>query len=327
MVTSRTPFRISLFGGGTDYPAWWRRHGGSVLGMAIDKYCYIQLTSLPSAADGYRIAYAREEHVWSIGAIRHPAVRAVYAEEAVGPGLDMVHRSDLPARSGLGSSSSFVVGLVHALRARSGQHPGQDWLAREAIRIEQDVIRENVGCQDQIWAAHGGLNHIRFLPSGAIEVTPLSLGASRRAELCASILLVSTGLSRIASDIAGRQIENIARRTAQLHEMAGLVDEAAGWLADERRPAHCLGELLHHSWMLKRQLAAGISNPTIDAIYEEALAAGASGGKLLGAGNGGFLAFFINPGRRQDLARRLSRLKCVDIGIDDTGSTILPADC
>ncbi len=326
MVTSRTPFRISLFGGGTDYPAWWRTHGGAVLGMAINKYCYIRLASLPAAADGYRIAYSREEHVRSIDAIQHPAVRAVYAEEAVGAGLDMVHMSDLPARSGLGSSSAFVVGLLNALRARTGQRPDQHWLAREAIRIEQDVIRENVGCQDQAWAAHGGLNHIRFQPSGAIEVTKLSLAPARREELCASILMVSTGLSRIASDIAGRQIENIAQRTAQLHEISRLVDEAAAWLADERRPVHCLGELLHHSWMLKRQLATGISNPVIDAIYDEAMAAGASGGKLLGAGNGGFMAFFIEPGRRQDLVRRLSRLKCVDIGIDDTGSIILPED-
>lgn len=322
-TVSRTPFRISLFGGGTDYMPWVRRHGGAVLGLAIDKYCYIRLAPLPDPETGYRIRYARQERVDAIAGIQHPAVRAVYADQAVPPGLDMVHQSDLPARSGLGSSSAFVVGLLHALRASAGERPDRQWLAREAIRIEQDVICENVGCQDQVWAAYGGLNHIRFDPSGDFVVAPMPLGPSRRAELCASILMVSTGLSRIASEIAGQQIENIGQREAQLHGIAALVDEAAAWLADEHLPVHRLGELLHHSWMLKRQLANEISNSVIDDIYAEAMAAGATGGKLLGAGKGGFMVFLIEPGQRATLAQRLSRLRTVSVGIDDTGSTIL----
>lgn len=323
MVVSRTPFRISLFGGGTDYPPWIRRNGGAVLGLAIDKYCYIRLAPLPDAETGYRISYARQERIATIAEIQHPAVRAVYADQAVGPGLDMVHEADLPARSGLGSSSAFVVGLLHALRARAGERPDPHWLAREAIRIEQQVIGENVGCQDQVWAAYGGLNHIRFDPTGEFAVTPVALTPARRAELCDSILMVSTGLSRIASEIAGRQIENIDKREAQLHGIAALVDDAAAVLADERSPVHRLGELLHHSWMLKRQLAQGVSNSVIDDIYAEAMAGGATGGKLMGAGNGGFMVFLVDPGKRAALARRLSRLRTVAIGIDDTGSTIL----
>ncbi len=324
MVVSRTPFRISLFGGGTDYPLWSQRYGGAVLGMAIDKYCYIRLAMVQNAETGYRVTYSRQEQADTIAAIQHPAVRAVYGEEGVRPGLDMVHESDLPARSGLGSSSSFVVGLLHALRALSGERPDRRWLAQEAIRIEREVIGENVGSQDQIWAAYGGLNHIRFHPSGDFDVTPLSLSAARREELCASLLMVSTGLFRIASEIAGQQIENIDRREAQLHGIAALVDEAAAWLSDEYMPVHHLGELLHHSWMLKRQLAQEVSNSVIDEIYAEAIAGGASGGKLLGAGKGGFMVFFIDPARRQALANRLSRLRSVAVGIDSAGSVILP---
>lgn len=323
MTVSRTPFRISLFGGGTDYMPWVRRHGGAVLGLAIDKYCYIRLAPLPDTETGYRISYARQERVDAVAAIQHPAVRAVYADQAVPPGLDMVHEADLPARSGLGSSSSFVVGLLHVLRASKGEHPDRHWLAREAIRIEQEVIGENVGCQDQVWAAYGGLNHIRFHPTGDFTVAPVALAPSRREELCASILMVSTGLSRIASEIAGQQIQNIDQREAQLHGIAALVDEAAAWLTDEHLPVHRLGELLHHSWMLKRQLATEISNSIIDEIYAEAMAAGATGGKLLGAGKGGFMVFFINPAQRQALAQRLSRLRTVAVGIDDMGSTLL----
>lgn len=323
VTVSRTPFRISLFGGGTDYLPWVRRFGGAVLGLAIDKYCYIRLAPLADGETGYRIHYARHEQVEAIAAIQHPAVRAVYADQSVAPGLMMVHESDLPARSGLGSSSSFVVGLLHALRARAGARPDPQWLAREAIRIEQDVIAENVGCQDQVWAAYGGLNHIRFDPAGTFSVAPVALSSARREALCASILMVSTGLSRIASDIAGQQIQNIDQREAQLHGIAALVGEAAAWLADEHLPVHRLGELLHHSWMLKRQLATEISNPMIDEIYAEAMAAGATGGKLLGAGKGGFMVFLIEPGQRAALASRLSRLRTVTVGIDDTGSTIL----
>ncbi len=324
MVVSRTPFRISLFGGGTDYPRWSRRHGGAVLGMAIDKYCYIRLAPLREPSAGYQISYAQKEQVDAIAAIQHPAVRAVYGEQSVPPGLDMTHESDLPARSGLGSSSSFVVGLLHALRALTGERPDRRWLAQEAIRIEQDVIGENVGSQDQVWAAYGGLNHIRFHPSGDFRVTPLSLSLPRREELCASLLMVSTGLSRIASEVAGQQIENIDRRETQLHGIAALVDEAAAWLADDHLPVYRLGELLHHSWMLKRQLAQEVSNSLIDSLYAEAMAGGATGGKLLGAGKGGFMIFLIDPARRQELANRLSRLRTVVIGIDSAGSVILP---
>ncbi len=324
MITSRTPYRVSLFGGGTDYPAWIARHGGAVLGMAIDKYCHITLTRLAGAEkDIYRVIYAREEQVPRIADIQHPAVRAVYAELGVPPGLELRHEGDLPARSGLGSSSSFTVGLLHALAAMRGQSVTPHDLATEAIRIEQQVIAENVGCQDQVWAAYGGMNHIRFMPDGQFRVTPITLSATRREELLASTLMVFTGQTRIASEVAKDQIENLDRREAELHRMAALIDPAAAMLADEGEPVHRLGELLHESWMLKRGLADRVSNPEIDAIYAEARAAGAVGGKLLGAGNGGFLLFFVPPERRQDLVRRLDGLTSLTFGIAQQGSHIL----
>jgi D-glycero-alpha-D-manno-heptose-7-phosphate kinase len=332
-ITSRTPYRVSLFGGGTDYPAWVARHGGAVLGMAIDKYCHITLRPM---ADGeeeacpYRVIYARDEQVGHIADIQHPAVRAVYGELGVGPGLELRHEGDLPARSGLGSSSSFTVGLLHALKALRGERPCAAQLAAEAIRIEQQVIGENVGCQDQVWAAHGGLNHIRFTPDGRFHVRPLSLSPARREELLASTLMVFTGQTRIASDVAGEQIDNIDRREQELHRIAALVDPAAELLADEREPMHRLGELLHESWMLKRELASRVSNAEIDAIYEQAMAAGATGGKLLGAGNGGFMLFLVPPERRAGLARQLGRLTSLTFAIAPQGSHILvrpPAEC
>lgn len=324
MITSRTPYRVSLFGGGTDYPAWIARHGGAVLGMAIDKYCHITLTRLGGGEeDLYRVIYAREERVCRVADIQHPAVRAVYAERNVPPGLELRHEGDLPARSGLGSSSSFTVGLLNALAAMKGQSTTSHALATEAIRIEQQVIGENVGCQDQVWAAYGGMNHVRFTPDGEFQVTPITLSAQRREALLASTLMVFTGQTRIASEVAKDQIDNLARREAELHRMAALIDPAAALLANEGEPVHRLGELLHESWMLKRGLADRITNPEIDAIYEEARAAGAVGGKLLGAGNGGFLLFFVPPERRAELARRLGRLTSLTFGIAQQGSHIL----
>ncbi|WP_029008332.1 kinase [Azospirillum halopraeferens] len=327
MIISRTPFRISLFGGGTDYPAWIRRHGGAVLGMAIDKYCYISVRHLPSFFEHkHRIVYSKVELVKDIEEIRHPAVRAVFARTGVRTGLEVHHDADLPARSGLGSSSSFTVGLLNALAALEGRRLSKRFLAEEATHIEQRVIVENVGCQDQVWAAYGGFNRIAFLPDGGFEVEPVIVAAERRAELLSSMVMVFTGLSRIASEVAGEQMENLERREAQLHAMRALVDEASHLLADEREPAYRLGALLHESWMLKRQLASRVTNPTIDGIYDEAMAAGASGGKLLGAGSGGFMVFFIKPELRRRLLERLNRLIRVRVGIDQVGSTIVVYD-
>lgn len=324
MIISKTPFRISLFGGGTDYPTWVERHGGAVFGMAIDKYCYISVRPLPPFFEHrHRVVYSKVETAHDIEDIQHPAVRAVMSEMKVGSGLEIHHDADLPARSGLGSSSSFTVGLLNTLFAQRGQRVTKQFLAQEAIRIEHNVIKENVGYQDQTWAAYGGVNKILFAKDGSIDVEPIFLSPERRTELLSSMLLVFTGLSRYASEVVKEQIQNIDKRESQLTAMRQMVDEAVTIISNERQPAYQLGELLHESWQLKRQLASNLSNNVIDDIYEEARSAGASGGKLLGAGAGGFMVFLIKPELRKRLIERLNKLIKVKIGIDQGGSRII----
>jgi D-glycero-alpha-D-manno-heptose-7-phosphate kinase len=324
MIISRTPFRISLFGGGTDYPGWYREHGGAVLGTAIDKYCYISVRQLPPFFEHRtRVVYSQVELVREVSEIRHPAVRAILADMKLEQGLEIHHDADLPARSGLGTSSSFAVGLINALHALQSRMIAKRELGRAAIRIEQEILKENVGCQDQLWAAYGGLNRIDFLPDDTFAVTPLILPPARRAELRDSIMLFFTGFPRFASDIARDQLDNMAWRTSQLHEIRAMVDAAVGILNDPNRPLRELGVLLHESWRLKRELADSVSNPHIDDIYQTGLAAGAIGGKLLGAGGGGFMVFLVDPENRERVRERLKDLICVSVGFDNDGSRIV----
>lgn len=324
MIISRTPFRVSLFGGGTDYPAWFREHGGAVFGGAIDKYCYISVRKLPPFFEHrHRIVYSRVETVGETSHIQHPAVRGIISEMGFAEGLEIHHDGDLPARSGLGSSSSFTVGLLHALHALRGQMVSQDYLAREAIRIEQEILKESVGCQDQIWAALGGINRIDFRTSGDFAVTPVILQPERRAELQSSLMLFFTGFSRFASDFAQSQIENIDKRHRELAAMQEMVDRAIDIVCGNTLPLRELGKLLHESWQLKRRLADTVSNPEIDAIYDAARSAGAIGGKLLGAGGGGFMLFCVEPGARDHVREALRRLIHVNFDFDQQGSKIV----
>lgn len=324
MIISRTPFRISFFGGGTDYPAWYHRHGGAVLGTTINKYCYISLRPLPPFFEHrHRIVYSDIEMVKDIREIQHPAVRAVLGEMGAEVGLEIHHDGDLPARSGLGSSSSFTVGLINAMNALRGRMSSARHLAGEAIRIEQSVIGENVGSQDQVWAAYGGTNLIHFYTDGTFSVTPVIMSSERRREVQSHLMLFFTGISRFASDVAGKKIANLARRESQIHAMRAMVDEAAAILQDDRRPVCDLGSLLHQSWRMKRELADGISTSVIDAIYDAGTAAGATGGKLLGAGGGGFMMFFAPPERQQAIRERLSPLIDVKLEISSPGSKIV----
>ncbi len=324
MIISRTPFRISLFGGGTDYPTWFREHGGSVIGTAIDKYCYISVRHLPPFFEHKsKIVYSRVELVKDASEIEHPAVRGILADMGVTEGLEIHHDADLPARSGLGSSSSFTVGLVNALHALKARMVSKRDLGREAIRIEQDVLKEDVGCQDQIWAAYGGFNRIDFHPDGSFSVAPFILPAARRAELSQSLMLFFTGFSRFASDFAGDQIKNMNSRKNQLRMIRSMVDSAADILLDPKAPLRELGELLHQSWLIKRELAASVSNSQIDEIYEAGRDAGAIGGKLLGAGGGGFMVLLVDPERRSQVRERLKKLVHVNVGFDNDGSKIV----
>lgn len=322
MIISRTPFRVSLFGGGSDYPAWYEKHGGAVLGMAINKYCYISARYLPPFFDHrHRIVYSQIEMVKQIAEIRHPSVRAVMQEMEIERGLEIHHDGDLPARSGLGSSSSFTVGLLNVLNALRGRMVAKQELASEAIRIEQEVIRENVGSQDQIWAAYGGFNRIDFHRGGGFDIKPIICRREVRDALKNSLMLFFTGLSRVASEVAIKQIQNLAARERHVRMMVTMVDEAEHLLANGRVTE--IGALLHESWQLKRELAEGVTTDLVDEIYAEARAAGALGGKLLGAGGGGFVLLFVEPEKQHIVRERLRKLTKVDVGIDSLGSKVV----
>ncbi|HWX85595.1 MAG TPA: GHMP kinase [Xanthobacteraceae bacterium] len=324
MIISRTPFRISLFGGGTDYPTWFREHGGAVIGTAIDKYCYISVRRLPPFFEHKsKIVYSKVELVKDLAEIEHPAVRGILIDMGVTDGLEIHHDADLPARSGLGSSSSFTVGLLNALNALNARMVSKRDLGREAIRIEQEVLKEDVGCQDQIWAAYGGFNRIDFHQDGTFSVMPFILPPARRAELAQSLMMFFTGFSRFATDFAQAQIKNMGNRKNQLRMIRSLVDSAADILLDPKTPLRELGELMHQSWQIKRELASSVSNSQIDDIYEAGRDAGAVGGKLLGAGGGGFMVLLVDPEKRAQVRERLRKLIHVNVGFDTDGSKIV----
>ena len=326
MIISRTPFRVSLFGGGTDYPGWFHEHGGAVLGTAIDKYCYISCRYLPPFfSHRSRIVYAKVENVASNAEIEHPAVRGVLQYLQMDDGLEIHHDGDLPARSGLGSSSSFTVGLLQTLHALKGMMPTKMQLATSAIHVEQEILKEHVGCQDQIIAAFGGLLRIDFSAqagNGTFHVTPVIMHRQRLQELQDHLLLYFTGFSRIASEIAKEQTARTWENRQALSVMQQMVDEAMT-IVTGHGPLTALGELLHESWMLKRNLSAKVSSAAIDEIYEAARRAGAVGGKLLGAGGGGFMLLFAPPAAHPRVRERLKTLLHVPFRFESSGSQII----
>lgn len=323
MIISRTPFRISFFGGGTDYPPWFRQHGGAVLSTSFDKYTYITCRELPPFFDHkYRIAYSKVENVKTIVDIEHPAVRAVLGEMGFDHGLEIHCDADLPARSGLGSSSSFVVGMLNSLSALQGRRVTKDWLAQEAIRIEQEVLQENVGSQDQAAAAYGGFNVIHFRQDGSLKVEPLVVPAQRKHLLNDHLMLFFTGFSRISSEIAKAQVANMDKNTSELHRMRAMVDDAVKILCDGH-DIRTFGELLHSGWMHKRAMSDQVSNSSIDALYDTARKAGAIGGKLLGAGGGGFMLLFVAPERQAAVRDALKYLIYVPFKFETSGSQVV----
>lgn len=292
--------------------------------MAIDKHCYISVRKLPPFfPHRYRIVYSKIEQVVDLSEIQHPAVKAILEEWQPQAGLEINYHGDLPARSGIASSSAFTVGLLNALNCARGNLLDKKTLASEAMRIERDVLQENVGSQDQVWAAHGGFNTITFEPSGEVQVSPVVIPQERRDELMGSWMLFFTGLSRYSTVLAGKQIANLSQRTAQLHEMRRMVDEASGILTAPEADLKDIGRLLHESWQLKRELAEGISTPALDDIYSAARAGGALGGKILGAGGGGFMLFYVEPDKKEAVRRNLSSLVEVDFAVDHSGSSVV----
>ena len=324
MIITRTPYRISFFGGGTDYPGWYRKHGGAVLATTIDKYCYITCRHLPPFFEHkHRIVYSRIESVLHIDEIEHPAVRAVLNWFKVVDGLEIHHDGDLPARSGLGSSSAFTVGLLHAIKGLYGQMASQQSLAKDAIHIEQNIIGENVGSQDQVSAAYGGLNRIDFRCDDSFDLTPIIIPGTRRDELCSHLMLCFTGFSRIADEIAKSQIDNFKNRESELKLMREMVDEAISILVSSNARIDEFGKLLGESWKYKRSLSERVSTPEIDQIYNEAMRCGAIGGKILGAGGGGFMLLFAKPEKHAEIRERLKGLVHVAFNFEDAGSRVV----
>lgn len=323
MVISRTPFRISFFGGGTDYPAWYEGHSGAVLSTTIDKYCYISLRYLPPFFEHrHRIIYSKMETVRRIDQIQHPVVRVLLQEFKVRRGVEVHHDGDLPARSGVGSSSAFTVGMINSLHALKGKIIDKHELAKEAIHLERDLLKEHVGSQDQVAVAFGGLNRIVFYHDHNFRIDPMTLPRQRILKLQEHLMLVFTGFSRFASEIAAEQVRNTAKKKSELKQLRDFVDRAVEILNSESDLA-AFGRLMHESWMLKKRLSSRITNPTIEAMYEKARAAGALGGKVLGAGGGGFMLFFVPPQAQQRLRKALKGFLEVKFAFENEGSRII----
>lgn len=321
MLITRTPFRISFFGGGTDYPVWYREHGGSVIATTIDKYCYISCRSLPPFFEHRtRVVYSKIENCRTIDEIQHPAVREVLRFLRIERGVEIHHDGDLPARSGMGSSSAFTVGLLNALYALQGMMISRTQLATESIYIEQEVLKEAVGSQDQVAAAYGGFNHVIFHQSGEISVRPIILPTARRHELEQCIMLFYTGIKRTAADVASSY--DLTGKRRQLRSLRDMVEEALEIICGSGDICR-IGDLLHEGWVAKRSLSDQVSSPEIDALYEAARSAGALGGKLTGAGGGGFLLLFVPPDRQRGVREALNALIHVPFSFETSGSEVI----
>jgi D-glycero-alpha-D-manno-heptose-7-phosphate kinase len=323
MIISRTPYRISFFGGGTDYPAWYRDHGGAVLACSIDKFAYLTTRYLPPFFENkYRVVWSRIENCMTVDEIVHPAVRHMLKHLKIERGIEVHHQGDLPARSGMGSSSAFTVGLLHGLYALQGQMPGKRRLALESIYIEQQVIKENVGSQDQVSAAYGGLNHIEFLQNGEILVKPITVAKERITELESHLMLFYTGIVRTAAHVAQTYTSDFERRKRQLRILRDMVDEGISILSSGT-DINMFGKLLQEAWEAKRSLSAEVSNHEVDNLCEAARSAGAIGGKLTGAGGGGFLLLFVPPSHQKAVRERFSNLLHVPFKLEFSGSQII----
>ncbi len=323
MIINRTPLRISFFGGGTDYPSWYLKHGGSVLSTSIDKYCYISCRVLPPFFEyKLRVVYSKTELCSDFEEIQHPAVRETLRFLGIEKGLEIHYDGDLPARSGMGSSSSFTVGLLHCLYALRGIMPSKKQLAMESIHIEQNMIKETVGSQDQVSAAYGGLNLINFSTSGEIDVQPVTLSRARLEELDSHLMLFYTGIQRTASDVAKNYVDDIDGKKTVLKKMQKIVQDGLEVL-NSNYPLYQFGELLHEAWMLKKGLGGDVSNGYVDEMYERALKAGAIGGKIAGAGGGGFLLLFVPPSKQRWIREALSDKIHVPFRFESGGSQII----
>jgi D-glycero-alpha-D-manno-heptose-7-phosphate kinase len=324
MIISKTPLRVSFFGGGTDFPEFFQENGGAVLGTAIDKYIYHSVARFPSELFDYsiRLAYRKVECVSCVAEVEHTPFREILKTFGIEKDVEISLSADLPSFSGLGSSSSFTVGLINALNAFHGKFISISDLAHLSIRIEREVLKEAVGCQDQIFAAYGGLNLVEFKSMDNIVVNRISLTKSRLHELNDSLLMFFTGITRHATNLEKQKLENLSKIQDNLKRMYKLVEKAHNLLTGNR-PLSDFGSLLDITWREKRSLVPGVSNPTIDHIYRSAMEAGALGGKLLGAGGGGFLVFFVPQEKQPSVRKALANFYEIGFSINAQGSHII----
>lgn len=322
MIITKTPFRMSFFGGGTDIESFFREYGGAVLSTTFDKYCYVTVRHLPRFFDySTELAYSHIERVTDIDSIKHPAIRETMKM------LDMrdirlTYEADLPARSGLGTSSSFAVGMLNAFYCLKGKYATKKKLADDAIYLERVLCNEAGGWQDQIAVSYGGMNRIDFSGSG-YEVKPIIISPERKKQLNDNLLMFFTGFTRFSSDVQKENAKGRESRLTQLKEMLFLVDDAEKVLTDKHCDLDEFGRLLDHTWKLKRQTGTGISTDSIDELYDKGIKAGAIGGKLLGAGGGGFFVFYVPKERQESVRRKMSSLLYIPFEFETNGSTVI----
>lgn len=326
MIITQTPFRMSFFGGGTDMESFFIKHGGAVLSTTFDKYCYVNVRHLPRFFDySTELSYSRTERVTSIEDIEHPAIRNAMKM------LDMheirlTYEADLPARSGLGTSSSFAVGMLNAFYALKGKYAGKKKLADEAIYLERVLCEEAGGWQDQIAASFGGFNRINFNTDGTYDVLPVIISPERKKNLNDNLMMFFTGFTRFSSDVqkanAGTKETQEAKEKRYL-EMLSLVDKAEQILTDKNADLDDFGRLLDHTWKLKKQTGSAVSTNSIDALYEKGMQAGALGGKLLGAGGGGFLVFYVQPEYQEAVKEAMKELMYIPFRFEDGGTRVI----
>ena len=322
MIITKTPFRMSFFGGGTDMESFFMENGGAVLSTTFDKYCYVNVRHLPRFFDySTELSYAKIERVTDVNDIQHPAIREAMKM------LDMheirlTYEADLPARSGLGTSSSFAVGMINAFYALKGKYADKKKLADAAIYLERELCKEAGGWQDQIAASYGGFNRINFNSDG-YEVLPLIINPERKRQLNNNLMMFFTGFTRFSSDVQKANASNKADKVNQLKEMLALVDEAEKVLVDKQSGLDEFGRLLDHTWRIKRKTGNTVSTNSIDELYDKGLKAGALGGKLLGAGGGGFLVFYVEPDKQEKVKKAMRDLLHIPFEFEDGGTRVI----
>ncbi len=323
MIITRTPFRMSFFGGGTDMKDFFTEHGGAVISTTFDKYCYVIVRHLPRFFDySTELSYSKIERVTSIDDIEHPAIRNAMKMLDMHE-LRLTYEADLPARSGLGTSSSFAVGMLNAFYALKGKYADKKKLADDAIYLERVLCNEAGGWQDQIAASFGGFNRINFNKDGTYDVYPLIIHPDRKKQLDDNLLMFFTGFTRFSSDMQKANAKGYHDKTKQLLEMLDLVDQAQEILTDKNSDLDDFGRLLDHTWKLKRQTGGAITTSSIDALYQRGIDAGALGGKLLGAGGGGFLVFYVQPEKKQAVKEAMKDPLYVPFHFEDEGTRVI----